>query len=187
MNLFYCALFGGKVVSEQSLDAMKKTIDNFGLGMFKIPFYEKQALGHTGGIDAFQSNIAYFPEDKVSVAYTTNGVVMPMNDILIGVLSIYFGREYELPDFKPAMELKSEDLDQYLGVYATTALPLKITISKQENVLIAQATGQSSFPLEAYEAHKFKFDQAMLKITFLPQAQKLILYQAGQEFEFTKE
>lgn len=187
LNLFYNALFDGKVVTPESLMAMQYTVDNFGLGMFKIPFYEKQGLGHNGGIDGFQSNVGYFPADKFSVAYTTNGVVMPMNDILIGVLSIYFGREYELPEFKPALELKSEDLDQYLGVYSSASLPMKITITKQSNILVCQATGQPSFQLEAYEEHKFKFDQAMLKLIFFPEEHKMTLAQAGQEFEFKKE
>ena len=187
LNTFYNALFSGKVVSAISLTEMQKCIDNFGIGMFRIPFYEKQAFGHTGGIDGFQSNVAYFPEDKVSLAYLTNGVVMPMNDILIGVLSIYFGKDYEIPDFKPALELKSEDLDQYLGVYGSTDIPLKITISKQGNILIGQATGQPSFQLEAYEIDKFKFDPAMLKLEFVPAEQKMTLFQNGMKFEFKKE
>ena len=112
---------------------------------------------------------------------------MPMNDILIGALSIYFGKDYTLPDFKPSLELKGEDLDQYLGVYSSSSFPLKITISKKDNVLIGQATGQSSFPLEAFELHKFRFDQAMLKLEFILDENKMILKQAGGEFEFTKE
>ena len=148
---------------------------------------KKRAFGHNGGIDGFQSNAAYFPEDKVSIAYTTNGVAMPMNDILIGALSIYYGKDYSLPDFKPGLAVKSEDLDQYLGVYSSPQFPLKVTITKKGNVLIGQATGQPSFPFEAYELHKFKFDQASLKVEFLPKESKMILRQGGGEFELTKE
>jgi D-alanyl-D-alanine carboxypeptidase len=135
----------------------------------------------------FQPNATYCPIDNFALPYTSNGVVMPMNNILIGALSIYFGKEYELPDFKPGLELSTGDLDKYLGIYSSTALPLKITITKKGNVLIGQATGQPSFPLEAYEVHKFKFDQAMLKLEFLPEENKMILRQGGGEFTFTKE
>ena len=134
----------------------------------------------------FQFNAAYFPIDNVSIAYTSNGVVMPMNDILIGALSIYFGKEYVLPEFKPDLELTTDDLDKYLGINSCPDFPLKITISKKEKVLIGQATGQSSFPLEAYEVNKFKFDQAVLKLEFFPENNKMILRQAGRGFEFTK-
>jgi CubicO group peptidase (beta-lactamase class C family) len=187
LNIFYNQLFSGKLVSVESLSKMKKLVDGFGIGMFQIPFYERMAFGHTGGIDGFQSMIGYFPDEKVSIAYTSNGVVMPMNDILIGALSIYFGKDYILPDFKPAMELTSAALDKYLGVYSSPDFPLKVTITKNGNTLIGQATGQPSFPLEAFEKDKFKFDQAMLKLEFQPDESKMILKQRGGEFELKKE
>lgn len=165
---------------------MTKLIDGYGMGLLQIPFYNRLAFGHNGGIDGFQSNASYFQADQVGIAYVSNGAMMGINDILIGVLSIYFGKDYQLPTFSPAMEVKSEDLDQYLGVYSSTAIPLKITISKQGNQLIAQATGQSAFPLEAYEVHKFRFEQAGIKMEFLPKDKKLILIQGGK-FEFVME
>ena len=187
INNFLNCLFSYKVVSKKTLEIMMEIQDGYGIGMFQVPFYDKKAFGHTGGIDGFQSNAFYFPEEKVSVAYTSNGVVMPTNDILIGALSIYFGNYYTMPEFKEALQLKSEDLDKYLGIYSSPTFPLKITISKKENVLIAQATGQPSFPLEAYEKDKFKFDQAMLKMEFIPNEEKMILRQRGGEYELIKE
>ncbi|MBN2522845.1 MAG: beta-lactamase family protein, partial [Bacteroidales bacterium] len=119
LNKFYNLLFDGEVVSDNSLEEMKKLVDNFGIGMFQMPFYDKRAFGHNGGIDGFRSNIAYFPDDNASIACTFNGLAMSMNDILIGALSIYFGKEYSLPEFKPALILKSEELDIYPGVYSS--------------------------------------------------------------------
>ena len=187
LNAFFSALFKGKLVSQESLNKMRKLVDGYGIGMFQIPFYDKSALGHNGGIDGFQANSAYFSEDDVAIAYTSNGVVMPLNDILIGVLSIYFDRAYNLPSFEPGIELKSEDLDQYLGVYSSQDLPLKLTITKQGNQLLAQATGQAAFQLEAFETHKFRFDGAGIKIYFLPETHQLTLKQGGGEYEFSKE
>lgn len=187
LNTFINALFEGKVVSENSLDEMEKMVDNYGMGLFRMPFYGRWAYGHNGGIDGFQSNVAYFPDDSVSVALTTNGVVMAMNNILIGVFSIFFGENYSLPEFTPAIALKSEDLDKYLGEYTSQAIPLKITITKKENVLVGQATGQSSFEMEAYDTDKFRFEPAGLKMEFTPSENKMKLIQAGQEYIFTKE
>ena len=112
---------------------------------------------------------------------------MVANDILIGALSIYFNRDYQLPAFSPAISLTSEELDQYMGVYSTPTFPLKLAITKNKNVLIAQGTGQPSFALEAFGTHKFKFDQANLKIEFKPLENKLILQQGGGTFELTRE
>ncbi len=187
LNQFYTALFSGELVSESSLDAMCNLNNNVGMGLFQIPFYEQRVLGHNGGIDGFQSSSGYFREEGVCFSYTTNGVVMPMNDILIGILSIYFGKDYSLPEFEPSLILKSEELDKYLGVYGASGFPVKITITKEGNVLVGQASGQSSFPLEAYEKDKFRFEQAGLTMEFLPVDQHMIFRQGGQEFELTKE
>lgn len=186
LNIFFNALFSGKLISPESLERMTTLTDGFGLGIFRIPFYEKKAFGHTGGIDAFRTTAAYFPDDNFSVAYISNGADMIPNEILLGVLNIYFGRDYILPDFK-TLPLKPEDLDKFLGTYGSPTFPLKITISKKENVLMGQATGQPSFSLDAYDTNKFKFDAAGIKIEFIPSENKMILQQSGMKFELTRE
>jgi CubicO group peptidase (beta-lactamase class C family) len=187
LNTFLNQLFNHQLVSHETLAKMMDIQEGIGMGLLQVPFYEKKAWGHTGGIDGFQSNAFYFPGEKVSITYLSNGVSMPMNDILIGALSIYFGKEYELPEFKEALQLTPEELDKYLGIYSSPTFPLKLTITKKDNILIGQGTGQPSFPLEAYDEHKFKFDQASLKIEFLPDKNKLIVKQGGGEFELTRE
>jgi len=186
LTKFIEALFSLKLVSQNSLDQMKTITEGFGMGMFQIPFYTKKAYGHNGGIDGFGSNLAYFPEDSLSIAYCTNGVVFPMNDILIGVLSICFGREYSIPTFN-SVALNPEELDKYPGIYSSTQLPLKITITKNNAILIAQATGQSSFPLEATEKDKFKFDAAGVVLEFNTVKNEMTLKQGGGVFIFTKD
>lgn len=186
LTKFIEALFSGKLVSQISLNQMKTITEGYGMGLFPIPFYHKTAYGHSGGIDGFASNLAYFPEDNLAVAYCTNGQVYPLNDILIGVLSICFNKDYSIPTFN-TIALKTEMLDKYLGVYSSTQIPLKITISKNNTTLMAQATGQSSFPLEATEIDKFKFDQAGIKIEFNPVKNELVLKQGGGNFLFTKD
>jgi D-alanyl-D-alanine carboxypeptidase len=188
LTKFIEALFSLKLVSNSSLSQMKTITDGYGMGMFQIPFYAKTAYGHNGGIDGFASILEYFPEDSLAVAYCTNGQVYPMNDILIGVLSIYFNKPYSIPTFiPPSISLRTEDLDKYLGVYSSTQIPLKITITKNNTTLIAQATGQSSIPLEATEKDKFTFDPAGINMEFNPDKNEMTLKQRGETVLFTKE
>lgn len=186
LTKFIEALFSLKLISKNSLIQMKTITDGYGMGMFQIPFYTRKAYGHNGGIDGFASSLAYFPEDSLTVAYCTNGQVYPLNDILIGVLSICFNKEYSIPTFN-TISLKTEDLDKYLGVYSSKQIPLKITITKDKTMLIAQATGQSSFPLEATEKDKFKFDQAGVKMEFNTDKNELTMKQGGGNYLFTKD
>lgn len=183
LTKFIESLFSLKLVSNSSLEQMKTMTDGYGMGMFEFPFYTKRAYGHNGGIDGFASTLEYFPEDSLALAYCTNGQVYPMNSILIGVLSIYFNKPYSIPTFS----LKTEDLDKYLGVYSSTQIPLKITITKDAATLFAQATGQSSFPLDPAEKDKFKFDPAGIIMEFNPDRNELTLKQGGETVLFTKE
>jgi D-alanyl-D-alanine carboxypeptidase len=187
LNKFLHALFSRELVSGNIFEEMTRIVDNFGTGLVKIPFYDKFALGHNGGIDGFLSSAAYFPEDRVSIAYTSNGVVMPMNDILIGALSIYFNKPYTLPEFKEGPELSSEDLDVYLGTYSSSDFPLKVTITKKGNILMGQAIGQPAFSLEAYDTHVFRFVQAGLTLEFDPENETMMLLQGSGKFKLTRE
>ena len=109
-----------------------------------------------------------------------------MNDILIGALSIYFDMDYSIPTFT-VIAVKPEELDKYRGVYSSPQFPLKITIAKEGSTLTGQATGQSSFPLEATEKDKFEFQQAGIVIEFNTTKSELTLKQGGRNFVLKKE
>jgi CubicO group peptidase (beta-lactamase class C family) len=185
LTKFADALFNLKLVSENSLNKMKAINGDYGLGIIEYPLYDKKVFGHTGGIDGFNSMLIYSPEDKLSIAYISNGMVYPINDIMLGVSAIYLNKPFTVPTFE-TLKLKSEELDKYLGTYSNTDLPLKIEITKKDNALFAQAAGQSAFPLEATEKDKFKFDAAGVVIEFDTGKNQLTLKQGGQAFVFKK-
>jgi len=90
LNRFFEGLFTGELVSEKSLEQMTNIIEGYGMGIFSFPFSSKKGFGHTGGIDGFSSMAGYFPHDSLFFAYCSNGISMPLNNILIGVFSIYW-------------------------------------------------------------------------------------------------
>ena len=183
---FSDALFGGKLIEEESLKQMKTIKDGYGMGLFQMPFGNKVSFGHTGGIDGFSSVFIHFADGNISYAMISNGTNFNNNNISIAVLSAVYNEPYDLPEFN-IVEVSSEDLDKYLGVYSSSDVPLKITITKDDNTLIAQATGQSSFPLDATDKDKFKFDAAGVVMEFDTANQSFILKQGGGSFVFKKE
>lgn len=187
VSRFYSQLFEGDLLSDSSLASMTTLKEGVGLGLFQIPFNQKRGFGHSGGIDGYRSLAVYFPDDKIAVSYLSNGEDMVVNDIMIGVLSAVYGTPYDMPEFKAALTLSTEELDPYLGVYAGPGFPLKITISKKGNVLMGQASGQPEFPLTAIDAHTFTFDRVKLKLEFLPEENKMIFLQGGARFELIRE
>ncbi|MCL9805007.1 beta-lactamase family protein [Flavobacterium amniphilum] len=180
------ALFNGKLISAQSLEEMKTLRDKYGLGLFSIPLLEKKGYGHSGSIDGFKSHLTYFPDEKITVAITSNGENYDSKNIVTTLTKAAYKQEFEVPDFK-AYKVESKDLDQYLGTYATTEIPLKLTITKEGTVLFAQGTGQPSFPLDATGKHKFTFDKVGVVMEFNPETKTLLLIQRGKELKFTKE
>lgn len=183
---FTNALFNGKIISEKNLKLMETIKDDYGSGLFQMPFGTKKAFGHTGGIDGFSSNYGYFPEEKVAFALTSNGSNYTNNNIAIAVLNAVFNQPYEIPTFK-TLDLSSADLDQYLGIYSSKDIPLKIAVTKNDTTLMAQATGQSAFPLDASDKNIFKFDQAGIILEFMPANKTMILKQGGKNYTFIKD
>ena len=186
------ALFSNKLIKRSSLDKMIDLKDRYGLGIFQFPFDEKYCYGHTGGIDEFHSMLGYFPEDNMTFAFTGNGQAIEMNDFAIGVLSIYFNRTYKIPDFNVAeYKLAAEKLAKYEGTYASSQMPMKITIKKNGDRLTAQATGQGAFYLTTISETEFKFDPAKLSMSFNLEndgaIKKFILKQGGGNYTFVKE
>ena len=190
---FIEGLFAGKLISKEQLTKMTEAKgETLGAGMFKFPFYEKIAYGHTGGIDGFVSQLAYFPDDSLALAICFNGVRSFPNDLALGVLSAYYDKAYEFPDFsfKP-VSLTQEQLLRCEGVYTSPDFPLEISVKASKDGLKAQATGQSDFPLEAMNETDFRFEPAKIVMQFRPSAdgkdmKGLKLTQMGKSYEFSK-
>ena len=190
LTKFISALFSNKLVSEKSLATMRTLTNGFGMGMFPESFNGKSGFGHGGSIDGFTSYLVYYPEDSLAIAYCSNERGYPANTVKQDALTIYYGLPFKIPEFK-TIALTSEELDKYLGVYSSKQLPLKITMSVassgNDDWLIAQATGQSSFPLDATDKDVFKFDAAGIVLKFNTDKKEMVLEQGGGVFLFTKE
>lgn len=186
LNVFFHALFNDKLIAQSSLAQMKTITEGIGRGLFQIPFGTKIGYGHSGGIDGFSSIAAYFPDDKVAYSLTSNGANYVINNISIAVLSGVYNVPFDIPSFT-VINLVSEDLDKYLGVYSSAQLPIKLTVSKRDKTLVAQGTGQAPFDLEATAENTFKFDPASIILVFDPGKETMILKQGGASFLMKKE
>ena len=186
LTKFSDALFGGKLLKPESLEIMKKTKEGLGIGMFQIPFYKSIGYGHNGGIDGFSSEYSYFSDNEISYALTSNGTNYNNNSIFIAVLSAFYDKPFEIPLFS-TYKVTLEELDKYLGVYFSKKIGLKITITKEENTLVAQGTGQPALPLEPTEKDKFKFAQVDASFEFNPTEKTMTLFQGGEKIKFIKE
>jgi D-alanyl-D-alanine carboxypeptidase len=192
--IFITSLFNNKLVSEKSLKQMKEIRDGLGKGLIQFNFGDKVAYGHNGGIDGFVSSLGYFPDEKLAVSLLANGIDYSLNDIAIGVLSIYFNVPFAIPDFK-AKEIKLDvkELKNYEGLFSSKKIPLKITLSIKDGQLYGQATGQQPFPLKSFSKTEFIFEMAGIVIKFAEDSEGKVDYnaftlkQGGGNFPYTRE
>ena len=113
--------------------------------------------GHTGGSFNSGAWLAYCPEEKLALAYTTNMKIYPVVNIVTGIFDIYWNRAFEIPSFA-AVDVSAEVLDRYVGTYSTPDAPVKWTITRKGNTLYFQPPGQSAVSLEATAENKFRID-----------------------------
>ena len=187
---FIQALFDGKIVSKENLDQMKTIRDGEGAGMEAMTFAGKTFYGHTGGADNYGAVLAYQPEEKLAVAYTTNAKVYPVADIMKGIFDIYYNKPFQIPTFE-SIAVSTEVLDKYVGVYSTADAPVKFTITRDGATLYAQPPGAgAAVPLEATAQHKFKLDNgtaAGIVFEFDTAKNQMIIKRGGGQRIFTKE
>lgn len=190
---FFDSLFDGEIVSESSLEKMMLFQDGYGLGLVRVPFYEKVGVGHNGIIDGFQLTAATFQNEDITFAILGNGINEPLNEVAIGVLSILFERDFEIPDFSvepDLVTLSEEEKEAFTGSYSSEDIALEIDVFIQGGSVMAQATGQGPFPLTSYEDGIMKFHPASLEMVFGSMAdgkyQVFELNQGGQSYRFSR-
>ena len=184
ITLFLEALFNGRLLAEEQFAEMIRLEDDFGCGLFVMPFYNHKGMGHTGGIDGFSSMMAYFPEQHLAVSLLSNGGHFSNNEVMIALLSTYYGMAYELPEFTE-VQISKEVLERYEGVYASPSFTLKLIIRQLNGQLEGQGSGQPAFPLEAKNDSIFTFDMAGLRILF--HSDSLTLYRGGMTIPMARE
>ncbi len=168
----------------------------FGVGTFKTP--SGRAFFKEGHDEGWGHYAVSFPDKKIAVVIMTNNdngesIFKELLAYAIGDIFTpwkwenYIPYNYVAPPVKNLYEVTSKDLDKYLGVYGSKQLPIKISITKNNLNLIAQATGQNAITLQATEKDQFSFADEDIRIEFNTVEKAFVLKQNGQTYNFTKE
>jgi CubicO group peptidase (beta-lactamase class C family) len=186
MAKFIQALFDLKLISQDSLRQMMPMRDGEGMGMTTFTFAGKTLYGETGGSGSSGAWLNYFPEEKLALAYTTNGKIYPVSNIVSGVFDIYWNRPFQIPALD-AYDVSPEILDRYVGNYTIPGTPTRVTFTRDGQTLYFKPGGESTgVPIEATADNKFKIDPYVF-FEFDVANGRLTINRAGQERIFTKE
>jgi CubicO group peptidase (beta-lactamase class C family) len=186
MAKFIQGLFDLKLVSASSLRQMMPIRDGEGMGITTFTFAGKTLYGETGGSGSTGAWLNYFPEEKLALAYTTNGKIYPVSNIVSGVLDIYWNRPFQIPALD-AYDVSPEILDRYVGNYTVPGTPARVTFTRDGQTLYFRPNGETAgVPIEATAENKFKIDP-FVTFEFDVATGRLTINRGGQERIFTKE
>jgi hypothetical protein len=170
-----------------SVKTTKGEETNYGFG-WTVNKHEKygKIVNHSGGWAGYITFIErHLDQDKTIILLQNNESVLTVLPVS-QVRKILYNEKIENNALK-VITLQSEDLDPYLGVYASEGFPLKLTIFKNENTLMTQATGQSAIPMTAHEDDTFTFEPANIKLKFNKKEKTVLLQQGKMEVVFQRE
>ena len=168
----------------------------FGVGTFTTPY--GRAFFKEGHDDGWGHYSICFPDKKIAVVIMTNSdngesIFKEFLAYSIGDKFTpwrwenYFPYNYIPPPVVNIYQVTTQDLDNYLGIYSSKQLPIKITITKNNLNLIAKATGQNALTLQATEKDQFGYADEGIILEFKPNDKSMILKQSGQIYNFVKE
>jgi len=168
LSTWYHAISSGKVISPESF-ALATTKTTFGDGEEKGYGFGYEVgdtdgspyFGHGGGINGFLTASRFYSDEKVFVTVFTNsngndpgGAAEDIGRMAIG--------KYTAP---VQVNFGEGVLKSYVGKYELGP-GFIVTVSTQGAKLVAQATGQGSFPLTALDEQNFEFKPAGIKVRF---------------------
>ena len=181
------ALYAGKLLSAKSREAMMTPVKNdyaYGLGVQTKS--GPKMISHGGGINGFATFIARFPDEKVTVVVLRNtdyGSPGP-GQISLDLAAIAFGEKYEVPTATTEIKVDPKIYDAYTGRYEL-APNFILTISKEGDRLMAQATGQPPVELFPESETTFFLKVVDAKVTFVKddtgKVTHLVLHQGGDK------
>ena len=188
--LWNTALFGGRVVSEASLEKMTTPYElndgeapGYAYGLAVRDVRGRHTIAHGGGIFGFSTHALYIPEEKIFVAVLSNTTGSASNPAGISTQLAAVA----LGDPIPARQEVAIDpgiLASYAGEYELRP-GFIITIRHDGARLFAQATGQPEFEIFAESEAEFFLKVVDAQISFVSSedggAPSLVLHQGGRD------
>jgi CubicO group peptidase (beta-lactamase class C family) len=193
------AVFGGKVLSEASLNAAWTPVkvasqqqppeEGYGYGWFMDKFRGLPEVQHGGGLPGFASQLTRFPGERLTIVVLANALP-PLPGLFPGELArnvaeFYLSDKMESRPTPKAIALSPEALDSFVGRYDYGG-PI-MTVTREGDHLFAQLTGQPKFEIFPKSENEFFWKVVEAKVTFVKDASgkvvKGIHEQGGQKLE----
>jgi CubicO group peptidase (beta-lactamase class C family) len=180
------ALFAGKVVSKTSLDRMIAPFKNdYALGLTSTVDKGRRVIAHGGGIDGFNTHLAYYPDTRTVIVALSNVNGTAPGAIAAQLGAVMHGDAVTLAAERKEITLPAATLSKYVGAYEL-APGVVMTMTLEGGSLMAQLTGQGSVPIFPQSETLFFLKVRDAQLEFAADASFLLLHQNGRTTKATR-
>jgi hypothetical protein len=178
-------LFGGKLLTAASLARMTTPYkDDYACGLFVQTKDGRKVIQHGGGIEGFNTQLTYYPDDKLTVVVLGNVNGSAPEEIAAKLAAIAHGEAVTLPAERKEITLDPKLLAQYVGTYELMP-SANILITLEGNQLSEKLASQPAFPIFPESATMFFLKVVDAQIEFVKDANgtvtHLVLHQGGRD------
>jgi CubicO group peptidase (beta-lactamase class C family) len=178
-------LFGGKVLSEASLKTMTTPFKNdYACGLAVVTKDGRKVIEHGGGIEGFNTQLTYYPEDKLTVVVLGNVNGAAPGEIAAKLAAIAHGEAVKLPAERKEITVDAKVLARYVGTYELMA-GANMLITLDGNQLSEKLGEQPTFPIFPESETMFFLKVVDAQIEFVKDAggavTALVLHQGGRD------
>ena len=156
------ALVSGKVVSAESYGLMTTPHvladghpTGYGFGLSSSELGAHRSVAHGGGINGFNSMLAYYPDDALSVAVLSNSEGLSSSQVAEKIAQAVLGVE---PPRVEDLPVSAGEVSRLTGTYHLEGTALDMRIWGEGGKLFTQATGQGQSRLLRQSDGGFRAD-----------------------------
>ena len=183
-------LFGGKLLTSASLAKMTTPFKQdyaFGLEVSTSKGHPK--IEHGGGIEGFNTALAYYPDDKLVVVVLANLNGPAADELSAKLAQVALGEKVVVAAERKEITVAPEILKKYVGRYELTP-EFSIVMTLENGQLMTQATNQQKFPLYAESETMFFLKVVDAEVEFIKNGKEevtgMVLHQNGRDIQGVK-
>jgi CubicO group peptidase (beta-lactamase class C family) len=142
-------LFGGKLLKTASLQKMTTPFkSNYAFGLQVETVGGHKVIEHGGGIEGFNTELAYYPDDKLTVVVLGNVTGGAPGDIARKLAALAHGETVKLQSERKEITLDPKVLARYVGAYQM-APGVNMLVTLENNQLFSKLGNQNAIPIFA--------------------------------------
>jgi CubicO group peptidase (beta-lactamase class C family) len=145
-------------------------------------------IEHGGGIEGFNTQLSYYPDDKLTIVALANLNGPVVGDIAHKLAAIAHNEPVILPAERKEISVAPPILQNYVGEYLHESITATVTL--EGNQLYIQLTNQPKFPVFAESESRFFLKVVDAQLDFVKDASskitKATLHQNGQDIDWIR-